>query len=147
MKRNRGKAKNRDRRSLYESVDEASCGPNMAYQLGKAAPVVWRKRGLCGAIRSMARASWSRRTRPQTEERWLGIREANIQVQWNLVKAVNPLAALAWCVCQLVVLMCKGSRSGFPHLEWSLRFSVDSVGALEEASSLFGRADSRWESN
>jgi hypothetical protein len=36
MKRNRGREKNRDGRSLYESVDEASCGPKMAYQLGKA---------------------------------------------------------------------------------------------------------------
>ena len=56
MKRNRGREKNRDGRSLYESVDESSCGPNMAYQLGKAAGRHLEKRGLRGAIRSMARA-------------------------------------------------------------------------------------------
>lgn len=94
MKRNRGRERNRDRRSLYESVNEASCGPNMAYQLGKAAgkhsgeawtawrdQIEWRERGGRGEQGPNGGAV-------------LGIREGNNQIQWNSVTASLHLPPL-----------------------------------------------------
>ena len=57
MRRNKGRDKDRDGRSLYESVDESSRGSNMAIShinLARPAGSSLEKRG--GAIRSMARA-------------------------------------------------------------------------------------------